>query len=100
MPTGADRRHAKRIARVEALFAWEFQPDSHLAQYRAVKRILDSLEEIDALILEFAPKRTIAEFNKMDLAILRQALYELRYTKTPPLVVIDEAVEIAKEYGS
>ena len=100
MSTGADRRHKKRIARVEALFSWEFQPDPQLSQYRSVKKAIENLQQLDELILTFAPKHAISDFNKMDLAILRQALYELRYTKTPPLVVIDEAVEIAKEYGS
>lgn len=100
MSLGADRRHEKRISRVQALFSWEFQPDAQLLQYRSVRKALEHLDDLDALILTFAPKRTIADFNKMDLAILRQALYELKYTKTPPLVVIDEAVEIAKEYGS
>jgi N utilization substance protein B len=100
MSIGADRRHEKRISRVQALFSWEFQPDTELTQYRSVRKVIAHIEDLDALILIFAPKRAISDFNKMDLAILRQALYELKYTKTPPLVVIDEAVEIAKEYGS
>ena len=36
----------------------------------------------------------------VDRNILRLALYELLYTDTPPEVVIDEAVELAKEYGT
>lgn len=96
----ADRRHQKRLERILALFAWDFQPDSSLIQFKNISRILSHLNEIDESILEYAPKHAIADFNKMDLAILRYALYELKYTKTPPLVIIDEAVEIAKEYGS
>ena len=42
-----------------------------------------------------------AKINGIDLAILRQAVYELMIEKEiPPKVVVDEAVEIAKEYGS
>lgn len=100
MSDRADRRHQKRIERIQALFAWEFLPDPQHEQYRGIRRVLPFLGEIDESILKYAPKRAISDFNKMDLAILRQALYELKYTKTPPLVVIDEAVEIAKEYGS
>jgi len=36
----------------------------------------------------------------VDRNILRLALFELLYTDTPPEVVIDEAVELAKEYGT
>lgn len=97
---GADRRHQKRLERILALFAWDFQPDPALDQFKSIRKLFPLLDELDQSILEYAPKRAIADFNKMDLAILRYALYELKYTKTPPLVIIDEAVEIAKEYGS
>jgi len=100
MSKGTDRRHQHRLERIQSLFAWEFQPDETLEQYHNIRKVIPHIAELDESILQYAPKRTILEFNKVDLAILRQALYELKYTKTPPLVVIDEAVEIAKEYGS
>ena len=99
-PADSDARRQSRLERVHSLYAWSFQPDIKLKQFKTIKPIVNKIELIDQEILAFAPKRTIAEFNKLDLAILRQALYELMYTKTPPLVVIDEAIEIAKEYGS
>jgi len=41
----------------------------------------------------------VDKLNKIDLAILRLAIYELERKKTPPKVIIDEAVELAKEFG-
>lgn len=42
----------------------------------------------------------VEKLNRIDLAILRLAIYELGNEKIPPKVVIDEAVELAKEFGS
>ena len=43
----------------------------------------------------------ISKIAKIDVAILRLAVYELIFEKnTPPKVIIDEAIELAKEYGS
>ena len=97
-----DQRRQERIARVQALFAWDFQsnPNIEEEQFSPVRDAIPHLAEFDMIILRFAPKRTIQDFHKMDLAILRQALYELLYSKTPPLVAINEAIEIAKVYGS
>lgn len=106
--TPIDSRRLKRLERLTAVFSWQFFKDigpesfsqTDASQFVAGQPVLDHLEEIDAIILHYAPKHGIDTFNKMDLAILRQALYELLYTDTPPAVVVDEAVEISKEYGS
>lgn len=101
-----DNRHIKRLRRLEAVFAWPFYADKNITatetaeQFASIQEIIDRLEEIDKVIFQYAPKHGLETFNKMDLAILRQALYELLYTDTPPAVVINEAVEIAKQYGS
>jgi transcription termination factor NusB len=100
MKSGFNYRHLRRLRRIQALFAWDFQPEASMPQYHKIRHILPRLDELDSVIFEYAPKHTIENFNKMDLAILRQALYELKYTKTPPLVIIDEAVEIAKLYAN
>ena len=51
-------------------------------------------------ITKAAPEYPIAKINRVDLAILRLAVYELLVEKRePPKVIIDEAVELAKEYG-
>jgi N utilization substance protein B len=63
--------------------------------------IITHLDEIDNLIKTNAPKWPLDKINRVDLAILRCAVWELRFqTKTPPKVVIDEAVELAKEFGT
>ncbi len=41
----------------------------------------------------------LERISKVDLAILKLAIYELRFTKVPFKVVINEAVELAKKYG-
>ncbi len=41
----------------------------------------------------------LERISKIDLAILKLAIYELQYTETPFKVVINEAVELAKKYG-
>ena len=82
----------------KSLFAGSFtdQPDK---PSRAVK-IYSNLEQIDGIIQKCAPEWPISQINRVDLAVLRQAVYELLVkTQTPTKVIIDEAVEIAKRYG-
>ena len=45
-------------------------------------------------------RNALEKINKIDLAILRFAIYEVLKGSAPKKVIIDEAVEIAKEYGS
>ena len=55
---------------------------------------------IDQYILKAAPRWPLERINKIDLAILRLAIWELCFQKKePPKVIIDEAVELAKEFG-
>ena len=42
---------------------------------------------------------TIDKIDKIGAAIMRIAIYELKYTETPQIVAINEAVELAKEYS-
>ena len=97
MKTAKDPRHIKRREIVKALFAQSFTKQSSLSS--KVKKILASSEKIDEKIRKAAPAWPIEKLNKIDLAVLRQAVFELEYTKIPPKVVIDEAVELAKEFG-
>lgn len=56
--------------------------------------------EIDALIATLAPQFPLDQLAAVDRAVLRVAVYELRYgAKAPPKAVVNEAIEIAKEYG-
>ena len=42
---------------------------------------------------------SIERIDKIWAAILKMAIYELKYTDTPPIVVINEAIELAKKYS-
>lgn len=98
MKTSQDPRHKTRVARVQSLFAYTFHPQAEIPP--ELTDLLSHLTELDATISAAAPEWPLAKINKLDLAVLRQATYELYHTDTPSKVVIDEAVEIAKLYGS
>lgn len=62
--------------------------------------IHDKLEEIDFKINERATGWTTERMGKVDLSIIRLAVYELLYDdRIPQKVAINEAVELAKKYG-
>lgn len=61
---------------------------------------IKNCEKEDAMIAPAAPEWPIDQIAKMDLTILRLALYELMIKReVPPKVVINEAVELAKSFG-
>ena len=60
----------------------------------------EHLEEIDAIIEQSAKGWDPERMNKVDLAILRLAVYEMKYGETPVGVAINEAVELAKKFSS
>ncbi len=97
MKTSADPRHQKRIQIVKELFAHSFHMQSVAAE---TQQILNSLPQLDAIIANAAPAWPLNKVAKVDLSILRLAAFELLVEqKTPPKVIVDEAVEIAKEFG-
>lgn len=98
MQTATDPRHLKRREAVKVLFAETFAKQPNPSEL--VQKIVKNTKKIDKLISKAAPTWPIANLNKIDLAILRLAIYELENSDTPPKVIIDEAVELAKEYGS
>jgi N utilization substance protein B len=97
MKTAQDPRHLKRIKQMQLLFAHSFQE----APDEAIGPIIEHLASIDEQITQAAPEWPIDKIAKIDLAILRLAIWELVFDKKePPKVVIDEAVELAKPYGN
>lgn len=97
-----DARHTRRIEAVEDLFAWSFVQPAFKAPHKSelFDAIVPKIEEIDKRIVEFAPKFPIDRLSKIDLAILRLAIYELKVNPIEPTkVIINEAVELAKELG-
>lgn len=98
MKSAQDPRHLKRIDVFKSLFAGTFttQPE----QPTRVDKIQTNIKKIDSIIQKCAPEWPLSQINRVDLAVLRQAVYELLIkTETPTKVIIDEAVEIAKRYG-
>ena len=61
--------------------------------------VITKKEEIDKLANEYLNKWTIDRLGNTDQSIIRMAIYELLYTKTPGIVVINEAIELAKSYS-
>ena len=98
MKTQKDPRHLKRREAVKILFAETFTRQENHPEL--VVEILKKEKEIDSEIAKAAPTWPIDKLNRVDLAILRLSIYELLNSDTPPKVVIDEAVELAKEFGS
>lgn len=93
-----DKRHKKRQKIIQELFSWSFHPRQKLSE--KTKSILAKSEDIDKQITKSAPKWPIEKINKIDLAILRLAIYEIEFDKEVPVkVAINEAVELAKEFG-
>lgn len=61
---------------------------------------LEHLEDIDALIEKHVANWSFSRIAKVDLSLLRLAIYELNYTDVPRKVAVNEAVEIAKVYST
>lgn len=65
------------------------------------KEIIGHLKEIDAEINEKASGWKTSRMGKVDLSIIRLAVYEIRFDEeVPEKVAINEAVELAKKFGT
>jgi len=107
-----DPRHLRRMKLVQELFARGFNEligqekiDQSGAvvndgQEAIIGQILLEKDEFDEQILAVAPERPLKDINKVDLAILRVILFESKHKETPKKVLINEAVELAKEFGT
>lgn len=96
MKSSKDPRHKRRRQVVKQLFA-----NSYSKQYadETTKKILASQNQINEMVKIAAPAWPLDKINKIDLSIIQLAVYEIQNDEAPPKVVIDEAVELAKEYG-
>lgn len=107
MKTSKDPRHLQRIKLMQELFSYGFNKQklsanrNYKSQNKQMKQILKQISDIDGWIEKSAPKWNVEKINHLDLAILRLAVFELMVEKkNPPKVIVDESVELAKEYGS
>ncbi len=122
----ASNRHLCRIIALQSLYEYDFRSSLNLKELKTdMNEILDRnievykdavdeadfikdlaigtqkhQKEIDALIVPAAPEWPLDQIAKIDKAILRMSLYELMIKReVPPKVSINEAVELAKEFG-
>ncbi len=66
-----------------------------------VKGVEEHRDQLDTIISQYAPEWPVNQLAIVDRNILRMALYELRYAQDVPIkVAINEAVELAKTFGS
>lgn len=114
---GSPNRHLGRVMAMQCLYgidAAESDPVASLAAAAAehaapaaaatyaealVRGVLDDQAAIDRAIAASAPQWPLEQVAPVDKAVLRVAVYELRAAEAPPKVVINEAIELAKEYG-
>ncbi|MBO5414780.1 MAG: transcription antitermination factor NusB [Bacilli bacterium] len=61
--------------------------------------VIEKKNEIDEIANEYLNGWKISRLGNTDQAILRMGIYELLYTKTPEVVAINEAIELAKNYS-
>jgi len=100
-----DPRHVRRIGLMQQAFAYTFLPneETQLSFVKAnpeMAAFITQLHELDEKIQAAAIERPLAQINKVDLAILRTIMFEWETVHTPLKVLINEGVEIAKEFGT
>ena len=114
------QRRQNRATAFRFLFQWELNPTDRLSEdlaefidrlehdedyytysFELVDGVLDKMKILDSIIKELVKNWDFNRIAKADLALLRLALYEIKYRlDVPPVVIIDEALEISKEFSS
>ena len=114
----ASYRHLARTCVMQTIFAHEFHGGDHkdllkktLAEfapkltetdfaYETLEGVIKHKEKIKKTIQRFAPQWPFEKIARIDRAILEIGIYEIEYTEDiPPVVAINEAIEIAKHFG-
>lgn len=73
--------------------------DSDLYVENTINGILKYQDNINELANKYLNNWTIDRLNLVDQSILSLGIYELKYTKIPSVVAIDEAIELSKKYS-
>jgi N utilization substance protein B len=99
MKTRNDPRHQKREHAIQLLFQWDFRKDEPVDP--DISLIVSKIGQIDQMIKESATQWPLEQVAPVDRAILRYGTWELLYSENrlSEKVVIDESIELAKEYG-
>lgn len=122
----ASNRHLGRIVALQSLYEYEFRTQCadtsvdideilgrNLERYETaiddkdfvanlIKGVIQEQSQLDAYMQPIAPEWPIEQIARIDRTVLRLGLYELMYLDdvVPPKVAINEAVELAKAFGS
>lgn len=122
----ASNRHLGRIVALQSLYEFEFRTQAedtsvdideilnrNLERYKdeiddtgfvtgLVKGVISKQADLDGQIVPLAPEWPLEQIARIDRNVLRLGLYELLYcaNEVPPKVAINEAVELAKAFGS
>lgn len=117
------QRRDGRIAAVQYLYAWSLNPPRNLAEdmrlffdgmvteskprdhYHYADELINGVitqqAEVDARIRQLAHNWEFDRIARIDLAILRMAIYEMLHRKDiPPIVSINEAIDLSKQFSS
>ncbi len=79
--------------------SWKEKDKTYI--FEKVEKISEKIEEIDAKINEVSEGWKTGRMGKVDLTLIRLAVYEMLYEEdVPAKVAINEAVELAKQYGT
>lgn len=120
MSTSKQERHESRVIAVEVLFNYLLREEmtesvplddvlAHVFSLHErkendfsealIQTALDHLGKIKVILKVYAPEFTFEKIAPINRAVLILGLAELKYFDTPPIVVINEYIEIAKEFG-
>jgi transcription antitermination protein NusB len=114
------QRRDGRTAALQYLFAWSINPPRNLAEdlrtffedqekprehyafgEELIHGAIEHMPEIDAHIRELAHNWEFERIAKIDLAILRLAIFEMKFRRDiPPVVSINEAIDLSKAFSN
>lgn len=67
--------------------------------WRLAQGVWENTEELDRTIVRFCRNWHADRIGRIEMLLLRLALYEMIYERTPAKVVISESLELAKQFG-
>ena len=114
------QRRDGRVAALQYLFAWSMNTPKNLAEdlrvffenmehprdhyafgEELIRGVIEHIADIDARIKGLAHNWEFDRIAKIDLAILRLAMFEMIYRKDiPPVVSINEAIDLSKQFSN
>jgi transcription antitermination protein NusB len=96
-----DQNQESDPERIRASLSRELQdPAVREFAFKLFDGVAANREAIDALIRQTAANWKLERMLPTDRNVLRMGIYELRYFNTPPPVALNEAIEIAREFGT